>query len=175
MSFAVSSVNPVSLPSLPLGSYRKFPDKPVCYFAMCEDKILYIGKARSLFKRWSHRSHHRHGELQQYTNVRIAWIEFSDPELLLEIEEVLIRYFNPELNRHKVKKFKAQKGKPGKKGGNPQNFNNPEKALYTHTVAVRVEADLYEFVRSLPNRTEWLRQAIAAQAKRDMEQQKNAG
>ncbi len=61
-----------------------------------------------------------------------------------------------------------------KKGGNPQNFNNPERMFALHPLTVRVETHLDEYVRSLPNRTEWLRQAIAAQAERD-QQARDAG
>ena len=35
-------------------------------------------------------------------------------------------------------------------------------------VAVKLPPEIDEFVRSLPNRTEWLRNAIAAQYERDM-------
>lgn len=61
-----------------------------------------------------------------------------------------------------------------KKGGNPQNFNNPERTFAPQPLTVRVETHLDEYVRSLPNRTEWLRQAIAAQAERDR-QARDAG
>lgn len=37
-------------------------------------------------------------------------------------------------------------------------------------VAVKLPPEIDEFVRSLPNKTEWLRQAIAAQYERDMQQ-----
>ena len=37
-------------------------------------------------------------------------------------------------------------------------------------VAVKLPPEIDEFVRSLPNRTEWLRNAIAAQYERDMQQ-----
>jgi hypothetical protein len=167
MSFVANSVDPFSLPSLPLDSYRKFPDKPAIYFAILKEEILYIGKARSLFNRWSRGEHHRHGELQQYPGVKIAWIEFSEPELLLAIEEILIRHFSPKLNRHNVKKVKARKGKPGKKGGNPQNFNNPDKT-YKGTLGARVAPYLFDYVNSKPDKTDWIREAIAEKYKREV-------
>lgn len=54
-----------------------------------------------------------------------------------------------------------------KKGGNPQNFNNPKKMFAPMPLTVRVEPDLYEQVRSLPNRTQWLREAIAEKLERE--------
>lgn len=48
-----------------------------------------------------------------------------------------------------------------KKGGNPQNFNNPQKKFAPLPLTVRVEEDLYDYVRSRPDRTEWLRRVIA--------------
>lgn len=57
-----------------------------------------------------------------------------------------------------------------KKGGNPQNFNNPEKLFADQPLAVRVEVEFDTWVRSLPNKTEWLRKVITEAAKREMEQ-----
>lgn len=56
-----------------------------------------------------------------------------------------------------------------KEGGNPQNFNNPEKTFADKPLTVRVEIYLDTFVRSLPNRTEWLREAITEKYQREME------
>lgn len=58
-----------------------------------------------------------------------------------------------------------------KKGGNPQNFNNPEKMFAQKPLAVRVEVELDEWVRSRPNPSAWLRKAIAAQKERDMQEE----
>ena len=41
-------------------------------------------------------------------------------------------------------------------------------------LAIRVPVEIDEFVRSLPNRTEWLRQAIAEKYEREMKQQDKA-
>ncbi len=57
-----------------------------------------------------------------------------------------------------------------KKGGNPQKFLEHEVALADKPVSVKLPIDLDKWVRSLPNRTEWLRNAIAAQYERDMQQ-----
>ena len=61
-----------------------------------------------------------------------------------------------------------------KKGGNPQNFNNPQKTFADKPLTVRVETELDAWVRALPNRTEWLRQAISAQYQREMEKQQKS-
>ena len=50
-----------------------------------------------------------------------------------------------------------------KKGGNPQNFNNPPKSTLTPLNVRLTDEEIDKFVRSLPNRTEWLRKAIALQ------------
>lgn len=46
-----------------------------------------------------------------------------------------------------------------------------EDELASQTVGVRLPVDMDAYVRSLPNRTEWLRRAIAAQIERDMQQE----
>lgn len=57
-----------------------------------------------------------------------------------------------------------------KKGGNPQEFIRHDEPLADKPVSVKLPLNLDEFVRSRPNRTEWLRNAIAAQAERDKQQ-----
>ncbi|MDV2992528.1 MAG: hypothetical protein N4J56_002182 [Chroococcidiopsis sp. SAG 2025] len=58
-----------------------------------------------------------------------------------------------------------------KKGGNPQNFNNPAKTSLEPLTVRLSDKQIDDFVRSLPNRNEWLRQAIAEAYKRDKQQQ----
>lgn len=54
-----------------------------------------------------------------------------------------------------------------KRRGNPQQFfKHPEEMAET-PLSVRVPVDIDRYVRSQPNRTEWLRQAIAAQIEAD--------
>lgn len=55
-----------------------------------------------------------------------------------------------------------------KKGGKPENFNNPSKR-YAGTLGARVEPDIFEYVSSKPDKTEWLRKVIAEAAKAEME------
>lgn len=47
-----------------------------------------------------------------------------------------------------------------KKGGNPQNFNNPPKTCQEPLYVRLKNKEADDFVRSLPNRAEWLRKVI---------------
>lgn len=93
----VNSIDPLSLPSLPLKNRRSLPNCPAVYFVLAGERILYIGRAINLAQRWA--AHHRWNQLLQFdTLVKIAWIECSEVQLLDEIEAALIEQFNPELN-----------------------------------------------------------------------------
>ena len=85
-----------TLPSLPLASRSGLPTCPAVYFALEGDRVLYVGRSGNLQQRWI--THHRYSQLQGLNNVRIAWLECSDPSLLPEIEAALIEYFQPSLN-----------------------------------------------------------------------------
>lgn len=57
-----------------------------------------------------------------------------------------------------------------KKGGNPQNFNNPVKAsLNPITVRLKDKA-VDDFLRSLPNRNEWLQKVIVDAYHKELQQ-----
>lgn len=167
MNFALESIQPLELPSLPLSWRKGFPSCSAIYFAILDKEILYIGRTVNLVRRWV--SHHREAELEIKGEVRIAWIEVSDPLLLPPIEDALIKYFKPLLNKRGVKIHKALKGK---RKGNPQKFLKHKVPLANRVTVVRLPVDLDEFVHSLPNRTEWLRKAIADAYERE-QQQKN--
>ncbi len=171
MSFAPESINPLQLQSFPLAWRKAFPDCPCIYFAILDKKILYIGRSQSLGKRWM--NHHRYIELEEIGDVRIAWIQVSSPELLPLIEDALIKYFKPLLNRRGVKKRRLSFGR-GRGNPNPVQKLTPigASALDDSPLSVRVSAELAQYVRSLPNRGEWLRKAIARQVEEDL---KNAG
>jgi len=85
-----------TLPSLPLAGRSGLPTCPAVYFALEGDRVLYIGRSGNLQQRWA--IHHRYKQLKGLNNVRIAWLECSDPSLLPEIEATLIRHFLPPLN-----------------------------------------------------------------------------
>lgn len=91
-----TTVNPLALPSLPLASRSGLPTCPAVYFALEGDRVLYIGRSVNLQQRWM--THRRYKQLKAISNVRIAWLECSDPSLLPEIEVALIEYFQPSLN-----------------------------------------------------------------------------
>lgn len=56
-----------------------------------------------------------------------------------------------------------------RKGGNPLLYSKRvgDELLAQQPLTVRVPISHDEYVRSLPNKTEWLRKAIAAQVERD--------
>lgn len=57
-----------------------------------------------------------------------------------------------------------------RKGGNPLIYAKPLKdvPMAETPMSVRLPVELHEYVKSRPNRTEWLRTAIAAQIERDL-------
>lgn len=56
-----------------------------------------------------------------------------------------------------------------RKGGNPETyFKGPEVA--PSPISVKLSPDIDKFVRSLPNRAEWLRNAIAKAYEEEMQQ-----
>jgi hypothetical protein len=91
-----TTINPLALPSLSLANRSALPPCPAIYFALEDDHVLYVGRASNLQQRWT--THHRYSQLKKLNNVRITWLECSDPSLLPEIEAALIEYFQPELN-----------------------------------------------------------------------------
>ena len=91
-----SNIDFSALPSLPLTSRSGLPTCPAVYFALEGDRVLYVGRSGNLQQRWI--THHRYSQLKGLNNVRIAWLECSDPSLLPEIEAALICHFLPPLN-----------------------------------------------------------------------------
>ncbi len=94
-------LNPMMLPSILLEQRRGLPSCSGIYFAIsADDEVLYIGRSVNLAQRWI--SHHRHPELEEIGQVRIAWLEINEPNLLPAIEEALIDWFAPSLNSSSV-------------------------------------------------------------------------
>jgi len=104
-------INPSTLPSLPLTERSTLPTCPAVYFVMAENQILYIGRAINLRQRWN--AHHRYIQLKPKTNVRIAWLECSEPILLPKIESALIEQFRPLLNGSPVARLSSEQSKTG--------------------------------------------------------------
>jgi len=101
----IAEVDPLTLPSLPLGERSHLPDCPAIYFVMQGEHVLYIGKTINLVQRWV--DHHKWNQLITLgTPVKIAWLECSDKNLLTQIETALIRQFAPELNGYVTDKKK---------------------------------------------------------------------
>jgi metal-responsive CopG/Arc/MetJ family transcriptional regulator len=62
-----------------------------------------------------------------------------------------------------------------RKGGNPGTyFTAKGSESVTKTVTVKLSPTLEAFVKSLPNRSEWIRQAIIDKMERDLQQQGNS-
>lgn len=173
-AIAPESVNVFALPSLPLNWRKSFPKCPAIYFAMSGEKILYIGRASKLVKRWQ--NHHRLAELEEAGEIKIAWMEVSESKLLPAIEKALIQFFKPPLKRTNIKIRKPKGGKQGRKGGNPETYFKADfqGEISKKPVAVKLPVDLDAYVRSLSNQSEWLRQAVADAYERDMQQGKSA-
>ena len=53
------------------------------------------------------------------------------------------------------------------KGGTPQKFIHSGKQLASRPLTVRLEVGADEFVRSLPNSADWVREAIAEKLERE--------
>lgn len=93
-----SAVNVSSLPRASLSDRRTFPELSCVYLAVDKfNAVQYVGLASNLRTRWA--SHHRLQQLQNMGDIKIAWLQVPDVELLEEIEKVLINHFNPVLNR----------------------------------------------------------------------------
>ncbi|OWY63581.1 hypothetical protein B7486_52310 [cyanobacterium TDX16] len=60
-----------------------------------------------------------------------------------------------------------------RKGGNPETYykSNYSGAIAKKAVAVKLPVELDEFVRSLPNQSDWLRNAIVEAYMREQQQQ----
>ncbi len=59
------------------------------------------------------------------------------------------------------------RGNPNPKNKFTQVYDEP---VASRSVSVKLPLDIDAYVRSLPNRTEWLRKAIAAQVERDKQE-----
>lgn len=91
------AVNPLALPFVLLEQRSQLPATPAIYFAInAIGTIQYIGRSTNLQERWI--NHHRYSQLFDMGNVKIAWLDVSEPSLLPEIEKALIDWFQPRLN-----------------------------------------------------------------------------
>ena len=102
MSFAhindsVDSCDVINFPCVDLENKDKLPSLPAIYFVLNQaNEIQYIGQSKDLLKRW--KSHHKLKDLKNVRQPKIAYLIFNLPDLLYEVEQALIEYFNPPLN-----------------------------------------------------------------------------
>jgi hypothetical protein len=97
-AFAPESFDLSSLPCLPLSDKGKLPHFAGVYFALSsQGRVLYIGRSIDIRERL--KGHHRLPLLEALEGVRIAWFKESDSLALQRIETILIKYFNPPLNK----------------------------------------------------------------------------
>ncbi len=85
------------LPWVPLDATAGFPAQPGIYFAIDSQGVVqYVGISGDVRGRW--KQHHRYKRLAQMGGVKIAYLFIDAPELLPDIEDALIEWFNPPLN-----------------------------------------------------------------------------
>lgn len=87
------------LPRLPLSDRLKLPNISGIYFIVYKDRVLYVGKAKSLARRWTGR-HHRLEEFKGY-EVEIRWLAWPESELV-EGERTAIALLSPPLNQNQL-------------------------------------------------------------------------
>ena len=96
----MTELNLKSLPSLSLGECAQLPPIPAIYFAIdSQGKVQYIGKSVNIQQRWT--QHHRATQLKTLGEIRIAYLQ-TEPDLLDEVEQALIKQWDPLLNRSPV-------------------------------------------------------------------------
>lgn len=91
---SVVMTEPSVLPSWKNG----LPRRSAVYFALAASgKVLYVGRAKNLRKRWYGHDQERVLRTGGFGEVRIAWLEVGE-DRLCEVETSLIRQFAPLLN-----------------------------------------------------------------------------
>lgn len=83
-----SAVNLLALPSVSLENRFNLPMTPGIYLAIdAVGEVKYVGRTKSLWRRWNVSRHHRYNQLLAKGDIRIAWIEISNPKLLRRYRE----------------------------------------------------------------------------------------
>lgn len=101
MRIKPENLNLSSLPFLALDEKSAFPSQPAIYFCIDRSgKVQYIGQTKNLQARWL--QHHRSSQLENIGNVKIAYLEITDINLLIDIEKALIDWFKPSMNGTEV-------------------------------------------------------------------------
>lgn len=92
-------------PHLPAHEFPKFPDIAAIYVAFDPPSdVIYIGRARSLRKRW--RGCRTHPWIKLVCKIQVAWFPV-DVERQVELEKLLIQHYQPlgniQYNRQRKK------------------------------------------------------------------------
>jgi hypothetical protein len=89
-----------TLPSVALEAKSELPTQSAIYFAIDSQGVIqYIGRSVNTNRRW--KNHHRFGQLTSIGNIRIAYL-LMDADLLPSVEQALIKWFDPALNRSPI-------------------------------------------------------------------------
>lgn len=83
------------LPSVSLEERSQLPETPSIYFALSSGVVQYIGRSQNPRIRW--KNHHRYSQLSEMADVAIAYLDCNE-ELLDDVEQALIEWFDPPLN-----------------------------------------------------------------------------
>jgi len=83
--------------------HRKLPQVPGVYFIVHEGNIIYVGKARSLQKRWG--DHKKKEQAIELGQVRLHYLEIQRPEVF---ENLLIEAHDPPWNIHGRSTYQSQ-------------------------------------------------------------------
>ena len=90
-------INLDKLPSVKLEDRKELPEDSGIYFVIDSKGIVqYIGRSNNLKNRWN--AHHRQNQLETFNSIQIVYLLVNDRSLLDEIEQVLIKWFEPRLN-----------------------------------------------------------------------------
>lgn len=139
------------LPSVSLKNKKKLPKISGIYFVIDSTGVIqYIGKSVNINNRWS--NHHREEYLKRLNDVKIAYLYISNTELLLEIEQALIDWFNPYLNNLRIVDENKTKCKivkksiilPEKLAEEIKNYSIKEKRSFSAQIALWAEQKLNE-------------------------------
>jgi excinuclease UvrABC nuclease subunit len=98
-----STIDPLTLPSVPVANRKQLPEVPCIYFAIDASGVVrYIGKTQNLWRRWAYKAHHRLEPLSEMEGVRIHYdvIGLAHSKESKELERQLIKRFEPSLNLH---------------------------------------------------------------------------
>lgn len=106
-----NSLNIFSIDFVELIRKECLPEKQGIYFVTSDNRVLYIGKAANFRTRWI--NHHRYTQLLDHKNVRIYWLNIQEENNLLTVESLLIKHFEPSLNRTPIEdiSFKSKHSK----------------------------------------------------------------